>query len=81
MGSVGMLNKGSKKGELLGMAGNHPLGVPLDREEEAPRTLDPLDDPVRGDRAELEGWRQVTDDLVVGAGHGKLSGEIGRAHV
>ena len=53
MGSVGMLNKGSKEGELLGMAGDHPLGVPLDREEEAPWTLNSLDDPVGGDGADL----------------------------
>lgn len=82
MGSLSMLNKGPKKGELLGVAGDHSLGVPLDREKEAAWALNPLDDPVGGDGADLEVGRQVADDLVVGAGHRQLPdaddfGEVG----
>ena len=73
-GSAGRLNQGSKEGELLGVVGDHPLRVPLDCEEEAPRGFDRLDDPVGGDGADLEHRRKVADDLVVGAGHGQLSG-------
>ena len=77
-----MLNQGAKEGELLLMPEGHALGVPLDREEEAPWSLHPLDNPVGRNGADLEVWRHVTDDLVVGAGHGQLLdaddfGEVG----
>ena len=80
-GSRGLLNERSEEGELLGVAAGHSLGVPLDREEEAARAFDTLDHPIGSNGAHREIRRQITDDLVVGAGHGHLSGvdDLGEA--
>src|SRR5574337_1419942 len=73
MGFLGCLNESSKERELLGSAGNHPLGMPVDGEEKAPRAFNPLDNPVRSSGVDREIRRQVANDLVVGAGHVQLS--------
>lgn len=73
MGFAGCLNESPKERELLGVAGNHPLGVPVDGEEKASSTLNPLNDPVWSDRVDCKVGRQVADDLVVGTGHVQLS--------
>ena len=81
MAPLGLLDERSEESELLGMAAGHSLGVPLDREEKSAGALDPLDDPIGGNGAHREIGRQITDDLVVGAGHGHLSGadDLGEA--
>ena len=80
-GSRRLLDESPEEGELFGMAAGHSLGVPLDREEEAAWAFDTLNHPIGSNGAHLEIRRQITDDLVVGAGHGHLSGadDLGEA--
>ena len=72
MGFAGCFNESPKERELLGVASNHPLGVPVDGKEKTSSALNPLDDPVGSDGVDHEVWRQVADDLVMSTGHIQL---------